>query len=63
MKAALPTVTSGNAQVDAFCGAVKQNMDQITGQQKNVPVLVPLESTATLAETITQLNAILARMQ
>lgn len=63
MKAAIPTLTTGSNDVDLFAQAVKQNLDGLTGQLKNKPKLKPLAATATLAEVIAQLNAILDRLQ
>lgn len=63
MKAAIPVVMSGTPDLDRFAEAVKQNVDGITGQQKNAKKLLPLPSTATLPEAIAQLNAILDRLQ
>ena len=63
MKAAIPTVRTGNQDLDRFCESVKENMDGITGQQKNTQKLEPLESTASSAQIIAQLNAILVRIQ
>ncbi|MCY1165186.1 hypothetical protein D9M73_50860 [compost metagenome] len=63
MKAAIPALMTPDADLSQFAAAVKQNVDSMTGQQKNAVKLVPLASTATLAEVITQLNAILDRMQ
>lgn len=63
MKPAIPVARSGDGAVDRALQAIKQTLDDMTGQQKNSVKLVPLESTATLAEVITQLNAMLARMQ
>lgn len=63
MKAAIPTLTSGDSGLDLFAQSVKQNLDSMTGQLKNKPKLKPLAATATLAEVITQLNAILSRLQ
>lgn len=63
MKAAIPVVTTGNEELNRFFEAVKQNVDGITGQQKNSVKLSPLASTATMAEIIDQLNAILTRIQ
>ena len=62
-RAAVPAVNSGNAAVDKFAAIVKQNSDWLTGQGQNTPVLVPLNSTATLAEVIAQINKILIRIQ
>lgn len=63
MKPAIPIVRSGDAAVDRAFQNIKQTLDDMTGQQKNSVKLVALESTATLADVITQLNAMLARMQ
>lgn len=63
MKAAIPALMTPDSDLAQFAAAVKQNVDSLTGQQKNSVKLEPLESTATLANVITQLNAILDRMQ
>jgi hypothetical protein len=62
-KAAIPVVTTGQFDIDQFAAAVKQNMDAITAQARNVERLQPLPATATLADVITRLNAITARLQ
>jgi hypothetical protein len=62
-KAAIPIVRSGIQTVDLFAQAVKQNLEQIAGQKQNSQQLVALPSTATLAQVITQMNAILERLQ
>lgn len=62
-KAAIPVVNTGNPEVDQAHAAIKQNMDQMTGQQKNVVKLVPLASTASTADIINRLNALLDRLQ
>lgn len=62
-KVAIPTVTTGMAEVDRCLEAVKQNLDSITGQEKNATKLKPLASTATSAEQVELLNALLARIQ
>lgn len=62
-KAAIPAVSTGQAQIDQFAAAVKQNMDQMTGQQKNAVKLTVLPSTASNAEIIGRLNALLNRLQ
>lgn len=62
-KAAIPAVSSGKADVDRALSSIKQNLDEITGQSRNVTRLTPLASTATLAEVIAQLNAVVARLQ
>jgi hypothetical protein len=62
-KSAIPTVNTGQFELDQFAAAVKQNLDAITAQARNVERLQPLPATATLAEVITRLNAITARLQ
>jgi hypothetical protein len=62
-KAAIPVVNSGQFDIDQFASAVKQNMDAMTGQARNVARLQPLPTTATLAEVIAQLNAVVDRLQ
>lgn len=63
MKAAIPTVRSGDPAVNHALDAIKQNIDAMTGQSRNSTALHPLASTATLADVIAQLNAILARLE
>jgi hypothetical protein len=62
-KSAIPTVNTGQFELDQFAAAVKQNLDAITAQARNVERLQPLPATATLADVITRLNAITARLQ
>jgi|LauGreDrversion4_2_1035121.scaffolds.fasta_scaffold543287_2 hypothetical protein len=62
-KAAIPSVKTGRPELDRALSSIKQNLDAITAQSKNVTRLTPLAPTATLAEVITQLNAIVDRLQ
>jgi hypothetical protein len=62
-KSAIPVVNTGQFELDQFAASVKQNLDAITAQARNVERLQPLPATATLAEVITRLNAITARLQ
>jgi hypothetical protein len=62
-KAAIPAVLTGKPDVDRALSSMKQNIDEITGQSRNVTRLEPLASTATLQEVIAQLNAVVARLQ
>ena len=62
-KAAIPSVKTGQADLDNALQAIKQNMDAITGQARNNPTLSPLPTSATLVQVVTQLNAVLARIQ
>lgn len=64
MKAAIPAVyNSGNVDVDRAFEAIKQNIESMNGQQKNAVKLLPLASTATLADVIERCNALLERLQ
>ena len=54
---------TGQPELDRFCQGVKQTLDSMTGQAKNVPTLQPLPTTATNAEIIDRLNALLDRLQ
>jgi hypothetical protein len=62
-KAAIPVVNTGQFELDQFAAAVKQNIDSITAQARNVERLQPLPETATLAQVIERLNVITARLQ
>lgn len=61
--AAVPVVRSGIAAVDRFAEVVKQNLDWLTGQQRNAPTLKELPATATLEELIEQHNQVVRRLQ
>ena len=62
-KAAIPAVLTGKPDLDRALSSMKQNIDIITAQARNVSRLEPLPSTATLADVITRLNAIVDRLQ
>lgn len=62
-KAAIPTVATGKADLDRALSAIKQNLDAITAQARNVPRLEPLPTTATLEDVIARLNAVVDRLQ
>lgn len=62
-KAAIPTVATNDANLDRALAAIKQNLDAITAQARNVQRLEPLPSTATLAQVIERLNALTERLQ
>ena len=62
-KAAIPSVVTGKPDLDRALSSMKQNLDAITGQARNVEKLEPLPATATLADVIARLNAIVARLQ
>lgn len=61
--AAIPVLQTGNNELDRFAEVVKQNLDTLTGQQKNIARLVPLTDTASTSEIVARLNALLARLQ
>jgi hypothetical protein len=62
-KAAIPTVRTGQPNVDRAFDSIKQTLDSITGQARNVERLQPLPQTATLQQVITRLNEIVDRLQ
>ncbi|MEY3766923.1 MAG: hypothetical protein RLZ03_1883 [Pseudomonadota bacterium] len=62
-KAAIPTVRTGQPDVDRAFDAIKQNLDAITGQARNVQRVPPLPANATLAEVITRINMLTERLQ
>ena len=62
-KAAIPAVLTGKPDLDRALSSMKQNIDEITAQARNVNRLEPLPATATLADVIAQLNAVVARLQ
>lgn len=62
-KSAIPTVLTGKPDVDRALSSMKQNLDEITAQARNTARFEPLPSTATLADVITRLNAVVDRLQ
>jgi len=62
-KAAIPTVRTGQPNVDRAFDAIKQNLDAITAQTRGIDKLPPLPPTATLEQVITRLNEVVARLQ
>lgn len=62
-KAAIPTVRTGNPEVDRAFDAIKQNLDSITGQARNVQKVAPLPTSATLADIINRINLLTERLQ
>lgn len=62
-KAAIPTVRTGQPDVDRAFDAIKQNLDAITGQARNAQRLAPLPANATLTEVVTRLNLLTERLQ
>jgi hypothetical protein len=62
-KAAIPAVMTGKPDLDRALSSIKQNLDVITGQARSVSRIQPLPATATLAEVIAQLNAVVERLQ
>lgn len=62
-KAAIPIVRTQQPDLDLALAAIKQNMDAMTGQARNVTRLDPLPGTASTAEIIARVNAIVDRLQ
>lgn len=63
MKAAIPAVISGEPDINRFCAAVKQNLDEISGRSRGSPQIQALRSTASTEEIIAKINEIIARLQ
>jgi len=62
-KAAIPTVRTGQPDVDRAFDAIKQNLDAITAQSRNTQKLAPLPVGASLADVVTRLNLLTERLQ
>jgi len=62
-KPGIPTVNTGTRDLDLALSSIKQTLDAITGQARNVQRLEPLPEHATLADVIVRLNAITERLQ
>lgn len=60
---AIPVINPGDPELAQFATSVKETLDAITAQQRNAATLAPLASTATTADIINRLNALLARIQ
>lgn len=54
--------TSVDAPVREFLGAVKDNIEQMTGRGHGLKPLTPLVSTATTAQIISKVNDIINRL-
>ena len=62
-KAAIPVVRTGQPELDRALAAIKQNVDAIVGQARNVDKIDPLPANASLADVISRLNLIVERLQ
>lgn len=62
-KRPIPALLTPDPQLSEFAGAVKQNLDGITGQTRTSEKLTPLPATATTAEVVALLNKIVERLQ
>lgn len=62
-KPAIPRVNTGDAVSRQAFEAIKQTLDQITGQASNVERLPELPDDATLSEAIARINEITRRLQ
>jgi hypothetical protein len=61
-KAGVPTPNTQDPSLNRVLAALKQNVDELTGQSRNMPDLAPLPATATLADVIAAVNKIIARL-
>lgn len=62
-KPSIPTLFTPDEDINRFAANVKQTLDGMTGQARNLKKLAPLADTATTAEIIARLNAIVERLQ
>ena len=62
-KAAIPVVRTGQADLDRALAAVKQNIDSLNGQARNVDKIEPLPANASLTDVIAKVNALVERLQ
>ena len=62
-KAAIPAVRTGQVELDRALSAVKQSLDAITGQARNVQRMEPLPDSATLAQVVARVNQLVERLQ
>lgn len=62
-KPGIPFRPTTDTNRNEFESAVKQTLDEITGQAKSAEKLSPLPSSATLEQVIAQQNAIIKRLQ
>lgn len=61
-KAGVPTLNTPDPALNRAMAALKQNVDELTGQSRNMPTLAPLPATATLADVIAAVNKIITRL-
>ncbi len=59
----IPVVVTADKSLSDFAALVKVTLDQLTGQQRNIPRMVPLAATATTAQIIDRVNEIATRLQ
>jgi len=56
-------VRTGQVELDRALSAVKQSLDAITGQARNVQRMEPLPDSATLAQVVARVNQLVERLQ
>jgi hypothetical protein len=61
-KAGVPTHNTPDPSLNRVLAALKQNVDEVTGQSRNSPALAALPATASLADVIATVNKIIARL-
>lgn len=61
-KSGVPTLNTADPALNRALAALKQNVDELTGQSRNMPALTPLPATATLADVIAAVNKIITRL-
>jgi hypothetical protein len=62
-KSAIPSIRTPDPAMNRVLEALKQNVDSITGQARNAEKLQLLPETASMADVIAKVNAIIDRIQ
>lgn len=62
-KAATPTATTSDQNLNLALSAMKQTLDSITGSTRSSETMNEVASTATLADVIKTLNIVIRRLK
>jgi len=62
-KPAIPAVRTGQIELDRALSAMKETLDAITGQARNVQRMEPLTDSATLSQVVARVNQLVERLQ
>lgn len=62
-KPTIPMLTDPEPNMALFSRAVKSTLDSMTGKERGMAPIAPLDSGATLSDVIAKVNEILGRLQ